>query len=104
MNPTCDPSRRSWVDVPAGSDFPIQNLPFGAFRPRGGSPRIGVAIGQHVLDLSVLEKFGFFSGPVLRQHHVFEQPVLNAFLALVSIAALIGIWFGTPLASHIAPA
>src|SRR5262249_49430436 len=82
MNPTCDPALRSWVDVAPNSDFPIQNLPLGVFRPRGGSPRVGVAIGDNFLDLSVLEKFGFFSGPVLRQHHVFEQPVLNAFLAL----------------------
>src|SRR5262245_30413284 len=82
MNPTCDPALRSWVDVPANSDFPIQNLPFGIVRPRDGSPRVGVAIGENVLDLSVLEKFGFFSGPLLRQHRVFEQPALNAFLAL----------------------
>jgi len=82
MNPTCDPALRSWVDVAPDSDFPIQNLPFGVFRPPGGSPRIGVAIGASVLDLSVLEKFGFFSGPVLRQQRVFEQPALNAFLSL----------------------
>ncbi|MBA3889727.1 MAG: fumarylacetoacetase [Gemmatimonadaceae bacterium] len=44
---------RSWVESAndAASDFPIQNLPFGVFRPRGGDARIGVAIGDRVLDL-----------------------------------------------------
>src|SRR5438045_3324584 len=83
MNPTTDPTLRSWVDVREDSDFPIQNLPFGVFRPRaGGTPRVGVAIGEHVLDLSVLERHGLFSGPVLRQTRVFDHSLLNAFLAL----------------------
>src|SRR5438094_605001 len=85
MNPTTDPSLRSWVDVREDSDFPIQNLPFGVFRPLERTlttPRVGVAIGEHVLDLSVLERHGLFSGPVLRQTRVFDHPLLNAFLAL----------------------
>ena len=40
----------SGVPVPPGSDFPIENLPYGVFDP-GDGPRIGVAIGEHVLDL-----------------------------------------------------
>ena len=56
LDETHDPALRSWVasaDDPAG-DFPIQNLPFGRFRRRGaqGAWRIGVAIGDQVLDLS----------------------------------------------------
>ncbi len=51
---THDPRLVSWVDSandPA-TDFPIQNLPFGRFRQAGGEPwRIGVAIGDQVLDL-----------------------------------------------------
>ncbi|RYY68718.1 MAG: fumarylacetoacetase, partial [Comamonadaceae bacterium] len=55
LNATHDPQLRSWVDsanVP-GCDFPIQNLPFGRFRPAGSDEpfRIGVAIGDQVLDL-----------------------------------------------------
>jgi fumarylacetoacetase len=44
----------SWVPVPEGSDFPVQNLPYGVFTRRGdpGAPRVGVAIGEHILDLS----------------------------------------------------
>ena len=41
----------TWAPVPDGSDFPIENLPFGVFRPRDDEPRVGVRIGDHVLDL-----------------------------------------------------
>src|SRR5256885_10902701 len=82
MNPTNDPALRSWVAVPADSDFPIQNLPFGVFRRRSGGPaRVGVAVGDSVLDLAVLESRGLFDGPALRGPHVFNVPALNPFLA-----------------------
>jgi fumarylacetoacetase len=55
INATHDPALRSWVASAneAGCDFPIQNLPFGRFRPsQSGEPfRVGVAIGDQVLDL-----------------------------------------------------
>lgn len=55
IDATHDPKLRSWVDSAnaAGCDFPIQNLPFGRFRPAGSGEafRIGVAIGDQVLDL-----------------------------------------------------
>ena len=53
LDRTHAPGARSWVTSAneADADFPIQNLPFGAFRPRGGDARIGVAIGDRVLDL-----------------------------------------------------
>ena len=53
-NETLNPARRSWVNTAnlSDTDFPIQNLPFGRFRTRLGEPwRIGVAIGDQVLDL-----------------------------------------------------
>ena len=44
MSPN-DPSLRSFVDVPADSDFPIQNLPYGVFSTdKDERRRIGVAI------------------------------------------------------------
>jgi fumarylacetoacetase len=83
MNPTNDPALRSFVPVPPESHFPIQNLPFGVFlRRAGGGPAVGVAIGEHVLDLAALEAHGLFGGPVMRQHRVFGRPALNDFLAL----------------------
>ena len=55
-DPTVDPALRSWVPgagVP-GTDFPIQNLPFGVFRRAGSheSPRVGIAIGDCILDIA----------------------------------------------------
>ncbi|MBD3873075.1 MAG: fumarylacetoacetase, partial [Acidobacteria bacterium] len=68
---------QSFVDVPTGSDFPIHNLPYGIFRPSAGAqPRIGVAIGEHVLDLSILADRGLLVGTA------FREPTLNAFMAL----------------------
>jgi fumarylacetoacetase len=50
---THDASAHSWVESATGhSEFPVQNLPFGIFSPRQGFPRIGVAIGDYILDLS----------------------------------------------------
>jgi len=50
---THDPSLRSWVQSAnePGCDFPIQNLPYATFR-LGGEPRLGVAIGNQVLDVT----------------------------------------------------
>jgi fumarylacetoacetase len=52
---THDPALRSWVDSANGHpDFPIQNLPFGVFIPLDmGSARVGVAIGDQILDLTM---------------------------------------------------
>lgn len=54
-----NPSLKSWVVVPEGSDFPIQNLPFGIFKTENSSPRVGVRIGNHVLDLKELYELGY---------------------------------------------
>ena len=56
LNETHDQALRSWVssaNVP-GNDFPIQNLPFASFKRRGipESYRVGVAIGDMVLDMA----------------------------------------------------
>lgn len=88
MDPTTDPNLRSFIDVDPASHFPIQNLPYGVFRPpTGGSARVGVAIGDKILDLSVLESAGLLdlaarfdgSGTVARP---FSRSTLNAFMAL----------------------
>ncbi|HEV8422334.1 MAG TPA: hypothetical protein VGQ40_03255, partial [Chthoniobacterales bacterium] len=50
----------SFVELSPESHFPIQNLPYGIFRPPGGKARAGVAIGDLVLDLGLLEEEGFF--------------------------------------------
>jgi len=74
---------RSFIEVKPESHFPIQNLPYGVFRPKwGGDPRIGVAVGDYVLDLSVLDDAGFFQGTAAAGKGVFRQRSLNAFMAL----------------------
>jgi fumarylacetoacetase len=65
-DPTTDPSLRSWVASAnaARADFPIQNLPFGVFRRAGTgeAPRIGVAIGDAILDIPACLAAGLFLG------------------------------------------
>lgn len=78
-----DKPDRSFIDVPPDAHFPIQNLPYAVFSPQsGGGPRIGVAIGDRVLDLAVLQRQGLFKGTYLSGKSVFSQPALNAFMAL----------------------
>ncbi|HEX4887596.1 MAG TPA: fumarylacetoacetase [Luteibaculaceae bacterium] len=55
-----DPKRKSWIPVPANSDFTMQNLPFGVFKTEFFKPRVGVAIGDKVLDLYSLAILGYF--------------------------------------------
>ena len=74
-----DPKLRSFISVDPASDFPIQNLPYGVFSARGLAPRVGVAIGDHVLDLWELEQDGRFA---FGEIGVFSQASLNAFMAL----------------------
>lgn len=69
----------SFVAVAANSDFPIQNLPYGIFSCANNGPRAGVAIGDQVLDLAVLEAHGLLKAG---DAPVFNQPTLNAFIAL----------------------
>src|SRR5213595_2594911 len=76
------PALESFIEVRRDSHFPIQNLPFGVFKPKQGAPRVGVAIGDYVLDLSVLEELGHFGSPEFQERQVFSQDSLNAFLAL----------------------
>ena len=83
MNATTDPRLLSFLDVAPESDFPIQNLPYGVFRPTPAAPpRAGVAIGDWILDLAVLEARGLLYLPELAGGGVFAQSRLNEFAAL----------------------
>ena len=73
---------KSFIDVAPDSHFPIQNLPFGVFKPRSGPARVGVAIGDLVLDLALLEERGHFRFPEFGGRPVFSADALNPFLAL----------------------
>lgn len=75
-----DPSLRSFLPVAATSDFPIQNLPYGIFSTKDGlAPRVGVAIGDYVLDLWHLAQDCRFD---VVEPAVFAASQLNPFMAL----------------------
>ncbi len=76
-----NPRLKSWIAVKEGSDFPIQNLPFGVFRKGDYTPRVASAIGEYVIDLHALRGYGFFDELELHQD-VFNQSSLNDFIAL----------------------
>ena len=72
----------SWIPITSGSDFSLDNLPYGVFStaddPRH---RIGVAVGDSVLDLSKIS--GLFKGPyMVSNQKVLEADTLNSFMAL----------------------
>jgi fumarylacetoacetase len=76
---------RSWVDTAnADSDFPVQNLPFGVFRRRGSSeePRVGVAIGDQILDLPRCRRTKQLEGVAAPVNEALAAPALNALMAL----------------------
>jgi len=80
MHPN-DPKLRSFIEVDPSSDFPIQNLPYGVFfTPEQPDLRVGVAIGDFVLDLAALEAAGLIRFD--NANGVFAKPSLNAFMAL----------------------
>jgi fumarylacetoacetase len=67
----------AWIEVPEGSPFGPDNLPYGVFR-RDGEPRVGVAIGERVIDLLELARARLLDAPA----EVFRTPSLNPFMAL----------------------
>src|SRR5207247_7702395 len=72
----------SFIEVSPESHFPIQNLPFGVFQPREGKTRVGVAIGDLIVDLSILEELGHFRSAEFQDRRLFSEDSLNSFLAL----------------------
>ncbi|MCC2110837.1 MAG: fumarylacetoacetate hydrolase family protein, partial [Hyphomicrobiales bacterium] len=77
---------KSWIESANSADcaFPIQNLPFGVFTTGAEAPRCGVAIGDSVLDLAAAEAAGLVTTGATGT--VFDQPTLNAFMALGNAA------------------
>ncbi|GLV46376.1 Fumarylacetoacetase [Carabus blaptoides fortunei] len=73
---------KCFIQYPSSCNFPIENLPYGVFSTKQDeTARIGVAIGDQILDLSKVSHL--FEGPHLKNNqHVFKQPTLNAFMAL----------------------
>jgi len=66
------------IDIPENSDFSIHNIPFGIFSTKGTEPRVGVAVGDHILDLEAVARLGAFSFDT----SVFSKEYLNDFISL----------------------
>lgn len=77
----------SWIPYESTSNFPIQNLPYGIFAEKRAehNRRVGVAIGEYVLDLAAVAKYGMFKSekePLLFDPvECFQQPALNTFMS-----------------------
>lgn len=76
----------SWVASAnrAGTDFPLENLPYGVFRNRGGTsaPRVGVAIGDQVLDIGRCGQEGLYDGAADFAASACQAPSLNFLMSL----------------------
>lgn len=90
LNATHDPKLKSFVASANAPDtqFPIQNLPLGIFsKGKTGKPHGGVAIGDQVLDLSLVLKQGLFSGAAKKAAEAAAGPTLNPLMAMGNAAA-----------------
>lgn len=83
LNETHDPNLKSWVESAnaPGTDFAIQNLPYGIFRKHGSNdaPRGGVAIGDQILDVTAAK--AHLSGAAAEAAALCDAPVLNDLMA-----------------------
>jgi fumarylacetoacetase len=87
---------KTWVDGAAGSLFDVDNLPYGVFSMTGEEPRVGVRIGDQLLDLAPVA-----AAEMLDVHHVFQEPTLNPLMAEGSqVAASIRQWITGLLADE----
>lgn len=80
-----NPQLKSWVEVPANSDFPIQNLPFGIFKTDSLNPRAGSRIGDFVIDLKSLYVLGYFENLPFTSED-FDTDSLNSLMKKGKIA------------------
>lgn len=75
-----NPDRKSWLEVPANSDFPIQNIPFGVFLTTDDLITIGTRIGDYAIDLGAMQQLNYFEGIELTDD-MFMQDTLNDFIS-----------------------
>jgi len=90
VDASVDPARRSWVASAQqpDCDFPIQNLPFGVFSTEtSGAGRVGVAIGDRILDVVAALDADLFAGGAADAAHACRNGSLNGLMALGRPAA-----------------
>lgn len=74
------PNRKSWLEIPENSDFPIQNIPFGVFLTKENVVTVGSRIGDYAIDLGALQELNYFEGIDLTDD-MFMQDTLNDFIS-----------------------
>ena len=87
LNETHQANLQSWLASAqaTGTDFPIQNLPFASFKRKdNGKATSGVAIGDQIIDLSILSTKDLLSGLALEAAKAASSHQLNALMALGS--------------------
>ena len=72
---------KSWINIPKDSDFTIYNLPFGVFSTSEKSKRVGIAIGNNIIDLLICNRINIFEGLTI-DDSIFENDYLNEFINL----------------------
>jgi fumarylacetoacetase len=72
--------RKSWLEVPVDTDFPIQNIPFGVFLTKENVVTVGTRIGDLAIDLGALQQLNYFEGIELTDD-MFLQDTLNDFIS-----------------------
>lgn len=66
------------IEIPENSDFSIHNIPFGIFSTKDRSLRVGVAVGEHILDLAAVAELDVFDFNTA----LLEKDTLNDFISL----------------------
>ncbi len=70
-----------WLDIAPDSDFSLHNLPFGIFSNESEPPKVGVAIGEWIIDMSAATRLGVLH-PSQVAETIYQESTLNAFMAL----------------------
>lgn len=77
-----DPQLKSWIEVQADSDFPIQNIPFGVATFKSGKTHCSSRIGNYVIDLYALAELGYLDDIGIDDLRIFRNDSLNDFISL----------------------
>ncbi len=72
---------KTWLDISPDSDFSIHNLPFGIFSEKKGPKKVGVAIGDFIVDVTKAQDLGVFD-EIEIPISVLENEFLNDFISL----------------------
>lgn len=73
-----DKNLKPWIEIKAGSDFSIHNIPFGVYSDKDVEHHVCTAIGDYIVDLFELESRDLLD----MNRRVFDQPYLNPFIEL----------------------